>query len=39
MQTVSEILDSLKLVVSTRSLSRAGTNLARFTTDDDPETG
>jgi len=38
MQTVSEILDSLKLVVSTRSLSRAGTNLARFTTDDDPET-
>lgn len=38
MQTVSEILDSLKLVVSTRSLSRAGTNLARFSTDDDPET-
>lgn len=38
MQTVSEILDSLKLVVSTRSLSRAGTNLARFATDDDPET-
>lgn len=38
MQTVSEILDSLKLVVSTRSMSRAGTNLARFTTDDDPET-
>lgn len=38
MQTVSEILDSLKLVVSTRSLSRAGTNLARFSTEDDPET-
>lgn len=38
MQTVSEILDSLKLVVSTRSMSRAGTNLARFATDDDPET-
>jgi L-rhamnose isomerase/sugar isomerase len=37
MQTVSEILDSLKLVVSTRSMSRAGTNLARFATDDDPE--
>ncbi len=38
MQTVSEKLDSLRLTVSTRSLSRAGTNLARFNTEDDPET-
>lgn len=38
MQTVSEKLDSLRLIVSTRSLSRAGTNLARFATEEDPET-
>ncbi len=38
MQTVSEKLDALKLVVSTRSFSRAGTNLAKFNTDEDPET-
>jgi len=38
MQTVIETLDSLRLVVSTRSLTRAGTNLARFNTEDDPET-
>jgi L-rhamnose isomerase/sugar isomerase len=38
MQTVSEKLDALKLVISTRSLSRAGTNLAMFNADEDPET-
>lgn len=38
METVLEKLDALKLVASTRSFARAGTNLARFNTEDDPET-